>query len=175
MDLAALLNQLDREGAELALASCCASRAWVTKMLELRPFASSDAVLLAAAEIWANLSRDDMLEAFAGHPQIGEDLPALRERFAMTASWSSEEQAGVTDASDAILEDLRRANLEYRDRFGYIFIVCATGKSAEEMLAIMRARLPNDPEHELAVAAAEQAKITRLRLQKLSSPSKERL
>lgn len=173
MDLAARLNQLDREGAQRALATCCASRAWVTKMLERRPFASPEAVFTAAAEIWAGLGRADILEAFAGHPKIGENLDTLRERFAPTSDWSSEEQAGVMRASDAVLEELRQRNLGYHERFGYIFIVCATGKSAEEMLAILKARLQHDPDHELAVAAGEQAKITRLRLEKLVTPPKE--
>jgi 2-oxo-4-hydroxy-4-carboxy-5-ureidoimidazoline decarboxylase len=173
MDLATHLNQLTRESAERALFSCCASRAWVAEMLERRPFASTDAVFLAAADAWAALARDDYLEAFAGHPKIGEDLAALRERFAKTAGWSSDEQAGVTGASDAVLEDLRRSNLSYHERFGYIFIVCATGKSAEEMLALLKVRLHHAPDHELAVAAAEQAKITHLRLEKLVTPSKE--
>lgn len=175
MDLAAHLNQLSRESAECALFSCCASRSWVAQMLDRRPFASTEDVFLAAAEGWAALGRDDYLEAFAGHPKIGDNLAVLRERFARTAGWSSEEQAGVTSASDAVLEDLRRANISYHERFGYIFIVCATGKSAEEMLALLQARLLHDPARELAVAAAEQAKITRLRLEKLVTPSKEQV
>src|SRR5690606_27097695 len=116
---------------ERALSNCCAARAWVAQMLERRPFASPEAVFAAAAEIWAALGREDYLEAFAGHPKIGENLATLRERFARTAHWSSTEQAGVTEASDAVLEELRQLNLDYQARFGYIFIVCATGKSAE--------------------------------------------
>jgi len=173
MDLARRLNQLDRASAERALASCCASRNWVAKMLERRPFAATEAVFVAAAEVWASLGRDDFLEAFAGHPKIGDNLATLRKRFANTAGWSSEEQAGVTSASDAVLQDLQQSNIEYHERFGYIFIVCATGKSAEEMLALLHARLLHDPDHELVVAAAEQAKITRLRLEKLVTLAKE--
>ncbi|HEY6727651.1 MAG TPA: 2-oxo-4-hydroxy-4-carboxy-5-ureidoimidazoline decarboxylase [Polyangiaceae bacterium] len=173
MDLASHLNQLDRESAARTLAGCCASRAWVAEMLARRPFASTEDVFLAAADVWAALGRYDFLEAFAGHPKIGEDLTALRERFAKTAGWSSEEQAGVTGASDAVLEELRGSNISYHERFGYIFIVCATGKGAEEILELLKARLLHDPDHELAVAAAEQAKITRLRLEKLVNPSKE--
>ena len=173
MDLAAKLNQLEHADAERALASCCAARAWVTGMLVHRPFASTEAVFAAADAVWAGLRREDYLEAFRGHPKIGENIAALRERFAKTARWSSEEQAGVTGASDAVLEALRDLNLAYEERFGYIFIVCATGKSAEEMLALLKARLDHDPADELAVAAAEQAKITRLRLEKLSPPVQE--
>lgn len=173
MDLGAHLNQLDRESAERALAGCCASRAWVAQMLERRPFGSTEAVFTAATEVWGGLGREDILEAFAGHPRIGEDLATLRERFATTAGWSSEEQAGVSAASDAVLEELRRLNLSYHERFGYIFIVCATGKTAEEMLSLLKARLQHPADRELSVAAAEQAKITSLRLEKLLTPSKE--
>lgn len=173
MDLATRLNQLDRADAERALAACCSARAWVARMLERRPFDSTEAVYSAATEVWAGLGPGDYLEAFAGHPKIGENLGALRERFAKTAHWSGEEQAGVAGSSDALLEELKQLNLDYHARFGYIFIVCATGKSAEEMLALLRLRLQHAPDHELAVAAAEQAKITRLRLEKLVSASQE--
>ena len=108
----------------------------------------------------------DWLEAFAAHPRIG-DLDALRKKFASTANWCAGEQAGVAAADEAVLTALADGNRAYEARFGYIFIVCATGKSAAEMLAILTARLANDPEVELKVATAEQAKITRLRLEKL--------
>ena len=173
MDLATRLNQLDRADAERALAACCAARAWIANMLERRPFASTEAVYSAATEVWGRLGPGDYLEAFAGHPKIGESLAALRERFAKTAHWSGEEQAGVAGSSDALLEELKQLNLDYHARFGYIFIVCATGKSAEEMLAILKLRLHHAPDHELVVAAAEQAKITRLRLEKLVTASQE--
>jgi len=114
------------------------------------------------------MEKADMLEAFSHHPEIGSDLAALRQRFASTAAWSSAEQAGVAGADDATLEALRDGNVRYRERFGYVFLVCATGKSAAEMLALLQARLPHDADTELRVAAGEQAKITRLRLEKLS-------
>jgi len=173
IDLATRLNQLDRVDAERALATCCSASAWVANMLERRPFASTEAVFTAATEVWAGLGRADYLEAFAGHPKIGENLSALRERFAKTAQWSGQEQAGVAGSSDALLEELRQLNLDYHARFGYTFIVCATGKSAEEMLALLKLRLHHSADHELAVAAAEQAKITRLRLEKLVSAPQE--
>lgn len=173
MDLAALLNGLGHEDAERALESCCAARKWVSKMLERRPFPATEAVFEAAADVWAELEREDYLEAFAAHPKIGEDTAALRQRFVSTAHWSGEEQAGLAGSSAALLEELRQLNLTYRERFGYIFIVCATGKCAEEMVALLKARLGHAPEEELRVAAAEQARITRLRLSKLISRTKE--
>jgi 2-oxo-4-hydroxy-4-carboxy-5-ureidoimidazoline decarboxylase len=114
------------------------------------------------------MERADILEAFSHHPEIGGDLDALRARFPTTAAWSTSEQSAVTDADRETLEALRDGNAAYRERFGHLFIVCATGKSAQEMLALLRARLANDPEAELRVAAAEQARITRLRLEKLT-------
>lgn len=169
MSLHTTLNQLSPADAERALKACCASSAWVTKMLEHRPFAASDRVLAAADEIWAKLARSDILEAFAGHPKIGESLATLRERFAKTAHWSSQEQAQVTLATDELLEELRQLNLAYEQRFGYIFIVCASGKSAEEMRDLLKTRMHHSPDRELGVAAEEQAKITRLRLEKLAN------
>ena len=161
------LNQLAQTDAERALRACCASRVWVAKMLEQRPFPTSDSVFTAAAQIWAELRRSDTLEAFRGHPKIGESLAALRERFATTAHWSSQEQARVVGAKDELLEELQQLNVAYEQRFGYIFIVCATGKSAEEMRDLLKARMHHSPEQELRVAAEEQAKITRIRLEKL--------
>lgn len=135
-------------------------------MLARRPFASAAELFATGDEVWENLSRDDWLEAFAAHPRIG-DLDGLRKRFATTADWASHEQSGVVAACEEILRQLADGNRRYEERFGYIFIVCATGKTATEMLDILNARLGNAPEHELAIAAAEQAKITRLRLEKL--------
>lgn len=166
-ELHAHINELDEADAADALARCCGSGRWVAEMLAARPFASTDALLQAAAQLWAGLVRDDYLEAFGHHPRIGADPAALRARYASTATWSEGEQAGVRQADDATLEALRAQNLAYEARFGHIFIVCAAGKSAREMLALLTARLPNDPAAELAIAAAEQAKITRLRLLRL--------
>jgi 2-oxo-4-hydroxy-4-carboxy-5-ureidoimidazoline decarboxylase len=113
------------------------------------------------------MEKADLLEAFSHHPEIGADIASLRQRFASTAAWSAAEQAGVAGADDATLEALRDGNVRYREKFGYVFLVCATGKTAAEMLALLRARLAHDADAELQVAAAEQAKITRLRLEKL--------
>ncbi len=121
----------------------------------------------AAREVWADLDRADCLEAFAQHPAIGADLGELRAKFGATAAWSKDEQSGVGAADERALSELQAANREYRDRFGYVFLICATGKSAAEMLAALRARLANSPDDEIGIAAAEQAKITELRLEKL--------
>jgi 2-oxo-4-hydroxy-4-carboxy-5-ureidoimidazoline decarboxylase len=160
------LNRLDDAGASAALARCCGARRWVERVNGARPFRDPDALLAAAARAFAGLERLDWLEAFAHHPKIG-DAAALRARYASTAAWAGEEQRGAAAAEEATLEALAEGNRAYEERFGYIFIVCATGKSAEEMLALLRARLPNPPERELRIAGEEQMKITNLRLAKL--------
>jgi 2-oxo-4-hydroxy-4-carboxy-5-ureidoimidazoline decarboxylase len=164
----AVLNALPAADARVALARCCGSRRWVEAMLARRPFASLSALLSACDEASAALAREDVLEAFSHHPEIGADLDELRKKFRTTAAWSASEQAGVSSADEATLLALRDGNRAYRERFGYLFIVCASGKSAAEMLSLLRSRLAHDPETELRVAAAEQAKIARLRLEKLA-------
>jgi 2-oxo-4-hydroxy-4-carboxy-5-ureidoimidazoline decarboxylase len=159
------LNEMTPDDARAAFLRCCGSRRWAEAMTARRPYLSREALFQAAEEIDAQLTRADWLEAFAAHPRIG-DLEALRKQFASTASWCSSEQAGVTEADEKVLRDLAQGNREYERRFGYLFIVCASGKSAAEMLAILRARLENQEEEELRVAAREQARITRLRLDK---------
>ena len=141
-----------------SLRECCGSPRWVSAMIERRPFGSRDAAFSAADEIWKSLDPSDWLEAFAHHPRIGEQT---------NNSVAAREQSGVLTADDDIRSQLAQANRDYEQRFGYIYIVCATGKSAEEMLAIARDRLNNDPATELAIAAEEQRKITKLRLAKL--------
>ena len=132
-------------------------------MLELRPFAGQTELLNAARQAWEELGNDDWREAFSHHPQIG-DRAELEKRFPATHDLSAREQAGLGDASHDVLDDLAAANHEYLARLGYIFIVCASGRSAGEMLAILRSRLNNDPETEIRIAASEQAAITALRL-----------
>ena len=145
------------------LSRACGSARWVDRMMARRPF-GSDARLLRAARIeWFGLTEADWLEAFSLHPQIG-DRASLAARFPATHDLSAKEQAGVGRAHDDVLSALAEANATYLDRFGFIFIVCATGKTAEEMLALLRARLPNNRATELRNAAEEQAKITALRL-----------
>jgi 2-oxo-4-hydroxy-4-carboxy-5-ureidoimidazoline decarboxylase len=160
------LNSLPPDAAHATMLRCCGSRRWADAMTAGRPFTSANGVYRAADVIWASLGRTDWLEAFAAHPRIG-DLDSLRKKFASTADWASGEQAGVAGAADDVITSLADGNRDYEAKFGYIFIVCATGKTAAEMLAILRQRLPNTPDSELRIAAAEQAKITRLRLEKL--------
>ncbi len=160
------LNRLTPQEAWTAFERCCGASAWVESMCSHRPFADRAALLAAAATAEARLEAADWREAFAHHPRIG-DAAALRERFASTAQWAADEQSGATAAEGATLEALAAANRAYEQRFGIVFIVCATGKTAAEMLALLRERMPNDSAAELAVAAGEQRKITRLRLDKL--------
>jgi 2-oxo-4-hydroxy-4-carboxy-5-ureidoimidazoline decarboxylase len=170
-DPAVVLDAMDDARARAALARCCGASRWVEGMLERRPFLSKEALFSAADQVWSEMERADVLEAFTHHPRIGADLGALREKFAPTKTWSAGEQAGVNLADEATLIALRDGNVEYEARYGHIFIVCATGKSAAEMLEILRARIDNDPAKELAIAAGEQAKITKIRLEKLGEES----
>ena len=135
-------------------------------MVARRPFGSADALIAAARQEWFALDRADWLEAFTHHPKIG-DTGSLRQRFARTAHLSKREQSGVQGAPDDVLDALAAENEAYLRKFGFIFIVCATGKSAAEMLELLRQRLPNTPDVEIAIAGGEQAKITELRLAKL--------
>jgi 2-oxo-4-hydroxy-4-carboxy-5-ureidoimidazoline decarboxylase len=151
-----------------ALTRCCGAQRWVEAMLARRPFESTPALFEAAEAIWQGLSRDDYLEAFSHHPRIGDSLSELAKRFARTASMAAREQAKVAQADQATLLALRDENQRYFERFGFIFIVCATGKSAQEMLELLRERCSNDAARELAIAAEEQAKITALRLAQLA-------
>jgi 2-oxo-4-hydroxy-4-carboxy-5-ureidoimidazoline decarboxylase len=132
-------------------------------MIERRPFRSHEALLAAARTEWFALSPADWLEAFAQHPKIG-DREALHQRFANTHQLAAREQSGVAAAPDDVLSALARRNREYEARFGYIFIVCATGKTGREMLRILEDRLGNDPVREIRIAATEQARITEIRL-----------
>ena len=152
--------------ANALLAECCGSSRWVSGMLARRPFGSRAAVLTAADEIWRSLDASDWREAFSHHPRIGERVSA-KPRSELGSAWAAGEQSAVGRAGDDVLSALATANREYEQRFGFIYIVFATGKSAEEMLLLGRARLRNDPEVELRIAAEEQRKITRLRLEKL--------
>lgn len=161
------IDVMSPEEAHEALTRCCGAERWVRGMLERRPFGDAGALMRAADEVWASMEEADLLEAFAHHPRIGADMDELKRRFASTSAWASGEQAAARGASEETLRALRDGNLAYEARFGFIFIVCATGKSAEEMLALLRARIDNDRADELRVAAGEQARITRIRLAKL--------
>ncbi len=160
------INSWSDAEAREAFLRCCGARRWAEAMAARRPFADEDALYAAAEACDRGLTRDDWLEAFAAHPRIG-DLDGLRKKFAATAAWAAGEQAGVGGAPDALLQALAEGNELYEAKFGHLFIVCATGRNAAEMLALLEQRLANDAETELRIAASEQAKITRLRLEKL--------
>ena len=164
MKSASKLDAMSEADAKQALTRCCGASRWVTGMLERRPFGSDTHLLTCADEVWSQMRPDDYLEAFAHHPRIGASVEALREKFASTAALAASEQAGALSASEAELEALRDGNVRYEARFGHIFIVCASGKTAAQMLELLEARLANDPETELRIAAAQQHEITRLRL-----------
>ena len=154
------------EQAEEVLLLCCGSQNWANKMAQLRPFQSLEEVQNTAVRIWESLQVQEWLEAFAHHPRIG-DRQALAARFASTRNWSANEQAGVAVAEEEVLDRLALGNEEYSRRFGYVFLVCATGKSALEMLNLLEARINNPPEEELQIAQQEQQKIMLLRLDKM--------
>jgi len=136
-------------------------------MVDNRPYASRKAMMEQSQRLWPTLTESDWLQAFEAHPKIG-DVDSLRRKYASTKALASGEQAGAKQAPEAVLRRLKADNDAYQQKFGFIFIVCATGKSAEEMLELLEARLPNTREQEIANAAREQAKITELRLEKLA-------
>jgi 2-oxo-4-hydroxy-4-carboxy-5-ureidoimidazoline decarboxylase len=160
---AARVDQASLEEARAFLRTCCGSTRWVERMLLRRPYRTDDRLLHAARDEWFALGAADWREAFAHHPKIG-DRASLERRFAETADLSAAEQRLAEAASSDTLDALAELNRAYEEKFGYIFIICAMGKSADEMLAALRARLDNDAEAELRIAAEEQAKITALRL-----------
>jgi OHCU decarboxylase len=164
------LNALPAAEAEKALLACCGSARWARAMAAERPFADVESALSTADSIWQRLQPEDWLEAFRAHPRIGETRPAADT--SESAEWSRREQAGVSGARESVRGALAAGNAAYERRFGYIFIVCATGRTADEMLAMLNERLRHDPAAELRAAAGEQSKITRLRLENLlAAPS----
>lgn len=147
------------------LRQCCGSEEWVNKMLAIPPAKYLADLLINAERIWYGCNEDEWKEAFTHHPKIG-DVDALKKKF-FSDQFAEKEQSSITEANEQTLKSLAEGNRLYELNFGYIFIVCATGKSAEEMLGLLNARLHNDPKKEISVAMEEQHKITRLRLQKL--------
>ncbi len=154
-----LLNSLSVSEASSVLRSCCGASRWVSEIVSRRPFESREDLFKSADDVWNQCGPEDWHEAFSHHPRIG----------ASVAGKEAAEQAGAQSASSSLKDELARVNREYEERFGHIYIVCATGKSAEEMLAIANQRLTNDPDTELRIAAEEQRKIMQLRLRKLLS------
>jgi OHCU decarboxylase len=158
------LNALPPGRAEEVLLDCCGSARWASRMAAHRPFVGLNDLYEAADCIWQDLEPADWLEAFGRHPQIGEMASIASES---SRRWAESEQVGARVAAENVKTKLTQGNRAYREKFGYIFIVCASGKSAEEMLALLEQRLQNDPAHELRIAAEQQRLITRLRLEKL--------
>jgi len=159
-------NILSKEQLVEELMKCCGSVSWVNRMLPFIPADDMIELLEDAEEQWWQCSEDDWKEAFTHHPKIG-DLESLNKKFASTAEWASGEQSGVRSVSKETIEALAEGNRLYEEKFGYIFIVCATGRSAEEMLEMLEERLKNNPDDEIKIAADEQNKITKLRIEKL--------
>ena len=163
------LDTLPPRSAEAVLRTCCGSARWVRGMLDARPFGTASALMEAAAAQWAATAPEDWHEAFRSHPRIGESKAAAGQTTT-EKRWSSQEQSGAAQADAEARAALAEVNRAYEARFGFIYIVCATGRSAGELLDIARERLRNEPDDELRVAAGEQFKITRLRLEKLLEP-----
>jgi 2-oxo-4-hydroxy-4-carboxy-5-ureidoimidazoline decarboxylase len=152
------INELTEEQLEKALTHCCGSAVWVQKMMSIFPVKDAEILLAAATLYWHQLTEKDWREAFDHHPKIGGKT---------ADKWAAEEQSSVNNTSNDILRDLAAGNERYLQKFGYIFIVCATGKPADEMLRLLNERLHNTPAAEIKIAMEEQDKITRLRLQKI--------
>jgi len=159
-------NALARAEAESELMKCCGSTRWAQALVAARPFLDISELLFKSDRVWQSLDAADWLEAFSHHPQIGEKK-AEREQTAEASRWSEQEQAGTRDADAETATALAAANRAYLQKFGHIFIVCATGKSVAEMLSLCEQRLEHDPQDELRIAAEEQRRITHLRLRKL--------
>ncbi len=160
------LNALPPDARAQALRTCCGATRWVAEMNTRFPVTTAERLYQQARTVWFGLAETDWHEAFQHHPQIG-DVASLKEKFAGTSHWAAAEQGAVQHATQDVLEALAAGNAAYVRKFGYIFIVCATGKSAAEMYALLEARLPNAPADEIKIAVGEQAKITQLRLAKL--------
>ncbi len=159
------LNKCDIKQVSIELLKCCGSTKWVEKMITTRPYSSATQLCVLAEKFWFDSGRDDYLEAFAVHPKIGESK--IPEKAKNTENWTQKEQAGMMSADVQTKLELVKQNRKYEEKFGYIFIVCATGKSASGMLELLRIRLENSSETELKIAAGEQMKITNLRLNKM--------
>lgn len=160
------LNAASESGAWNDLSRCCGASKWVLRLMNGRPYQNTGALFARSDEAFQTLGRTDWLEAFAHHPKIG-DIESLRSKFASTRDWAGNEQAGTSAASEETLQALAQGNSDYEEKFGFIFIICATGKSADEMLAALRERLSNDEKTELSIAGEQQKQITNLRLRKL--------
>ena len=157
-------NAASADTALEAMIACCGSRRWAAAMVALRPIRNVAELSTAADEVWARMEEADWMEAFARHPRIGGQKAA--HASAQSSAWSSQEQSSAHEAAEQVLAELTAGNALYEQRFGFTYIVCATGKSAEEMLAILNRRLAGDRAGELREAAEQQRQITQIRLGK---------
>jgi 2-oxo-4-hydroxy-4-carboxy-5-ureidoimidazoline decarboxylase len=164
-DVLARWNHLSLDQAVKEILPCCGSKAWAERIANCRPLRDKAALLAASDEIWRGLTEADWMEAFLSHPRIGQSKGAAA-MSAQSSTWSTQEQQMVTTADQTVKIALMEANREYEHHFGYIFIVCATGKSGPEILEIIRRRLQNDKATELREAAEQQCQITQIRLRK---------
>lgn len=157
-------DEAETEAAMAALLSCCAARRWAAEVTSMRPFEDVQALYDAANTVWAEMGEADWMEAFRAHPRIGDRRPA--HASAQSSAWSRQEQALTEAAAQRVIDELAAGNARYEELFGFTYIVCATGKSAEEMLEILQRRLTSDRETELREAAEQQRLITQIRLRK---------
>jgi 2-oxo-4-hydroxy-4-carboxy-5-ureidoimidazoline decarboxylase len=160
------INSLDAESAYKAFYQTCACNEFCKLMVETRPYINKEELFNKAKDIFKSLNKDQWLESFEGHPKIG-DVNSLKEKFKNTKATASNEQSGINSASDVILNDLTLYNEKYFNKFGYIFIICATGKTALEMLTLLRKRIEHNEEEEIYIASLEQLEITLIRMEKL--------
>jgi OHCU decarboxylase len=161
-------NETDESTALEAMLACCGSKRWAAAMVALRSIANVEALSQAADRVWSTMQEPDWLEAFACHPRIGERKPAvaMAHASAQSSAWSHQEQSSASAADELVLAELAEDNQLYEQRFGFTYIVCATGKSAAEMLTILKRRLARDRETELREAAEQQRQIMQIRLGK---------
>ena len=162
------LNTLPLEALKEELTKCCGSSSWVNKMSALHPFTSEDQLFNMAERLWHECNEEDWKEAFTHHPKLG-DIESLKEKYANTKDWAKDEQAAAKESSPEVLEELAYNNKVYEEKFGFIYILYATGKTAKVILSILRIRLNNDLATELIMSMVEQNKITKLRLEKMLS------
>ena len=160
------LNALSGDEARAGFLRTCGCARWAEEMAGARPFADEEAIFGAALEKWRIATRAELLEAFSHHPRIGDPGSAKTTNDAQGQAWARKEQAGAASASDDAKARLTAGNRAYDAKLGHVYLVCATGKSAEEMLAILTERIAHTPDEELAIAAGEQEKITRIRLER---------
>jgi OHCU decarboxylase len=156
-------NRLPSTDALAPVLACCGSRTFAEAVVRARPYPDAESLLAQSDEIWWALGESDWSEAFACHPRIGESASNTSHQF---SAWSNQEQSRARDAAQTVLDSIATGNREYEARHGFIYIVCANGKSSEELLAILDRRLHNTTEAELLEAAEQQRQITHLRIRK---------